>query len=147
MACNADNRTVGTTFSVIRGDSRNDDIIAASCLSPVLPLVAVYIAPTASNGAGTVRTKVFEDAYDGTVHRPIKLKLPNVATIHSGDCCAPRSLESLYSNVYDQDPTAYVAPGPTVWSGSSNGSINQGWFSLNSTFHSVAMNVLFCSGL
>ncbi|KAK0488927.1 glycoside hydrolase family 61 protein [Armillaria novae-zelandiae] len=173
MACNVNNIAVGTTLSVTGGDkftfewyhdSRDDDIIAASHLGPI----AVYIAPTTSNGAGTVWTKVFEDVYNGTwattrlisAHGqhtvvipdvpagdyllrgkvppfPCKAKAPPNTTIHSGNCCTSRSvlvvLAGTYTdstpgilwNVYDQDPTEYVAPGPDVWSGSLGGSISQ----------------------
>lgn len=60
--------------------SRNDDIIASSHHGPgrqecsyiytvrglTVFLVAVYIAPTSSNGAGAVWTKIFEDTYSGS---------------------------------------------------------------------------------
>jgi cellulase len=42
-------------------DNRNDDIIDGSHKGPAL----VYIAPTSSNGAGAVWTKIFEEVYPG----------------------------------------------------------------------------------
>ncbi|KAG5638421.1 hypothetical protein H0H81_012752 [Sphagnurus paluster] len=71
MACNVNNRGVGTTLSVKAGDkvtfewyhnTRNDDIIDGSHKGPV----QVYMAPTSSNGNGNVWTKIFSDAYSGS---------------------------------------------------------------------------------
>ncbi|KAF8159610.1 glycoside hydrolase family 61 protein [Crassisporium funariophilum] len=71
MACNVDNRVVPSTIQVKAGDkvtfewyhdTRGDDIIASSHKGPVL----VYIAPTSSNGVGSVWTKLWDDGYTGT---------------------------------------------------------------------------------
>ncbi|KAK0238849.1 glycoside hydrolase family 61 protein [Armillaria nabsnona] len=188
MACNVNNSPVGTTLSVVGGDrftfewyhnSRDDDIIAASHLGPI----AVYIAPTTSNGAGTVWTKIFEDVYNGTwattrlisAHGQHTVVIPEVPAgdyLLRAEIAALHEAYSLYSqvpskgtqfyiscaqirvtsesasgselsantafpgtytdstpgilwNVYDQDPTEYVAPGPDVWSGAPGGSISQ----------------------
>ena len=64
--------------------SASDDIIAASHLGPLL----VYMAPAASNGAGNVWTKLYENGYENgkwAVDRLIASKgqhwitVPNVA--------------------------------------------------------------------
>ncbi|KAF9531732.1 glycoside hydrolase family 61 protein [Crepidotus variabilis] len=71
MACNVNNSPVSQTVNVKAGDTvtfewfhdyRNDDIIASSHKGPVL----VYIAPTSSNGAGPVWTKLYHAGNDGT---------------------------------------------------------------------------------
>ncbi|KDR78751.1 hypothetical protein GALMADRAFT_224003 [Galerina marginata CBS 339.88] len=68
IACNVNNRVVSRTISVKAGDkvsfewyhdNRGDDIIASSHKGPVL----VYIAPTSSNGAGSVWTKLWHDGF------------------------------------------------------------------------------------
>ncbi|KJA28143.1 lytic polysaccharide monooxygenase [Hypholoma sublateritium FD-334 SS-4] len=64
VTCNVNNQAVPSTISVKAGDkitfewfhnTRGDDIIASSHEGPIL----VYIAPTASNGAGSIWTKLF----------------------------------------------------------------------------------------
>ncbi|KAJ1304061.1 hypothetical protein OPQ81_008468 [Rhizoctonia solani] len=69
VACNVNNVAVPKTLEVSSGDvitfewshnTRNDDIIDASHKGPVM----VYVAPTASNGAGAVWTKLYQSAYD-----------------------------------------------------------------------------------
>ncbi|KAF9531733.1 glycosyl hydrolase family 61-domain-containing protein [Crepidotus variabilis] len=71
MSCNVNNQAVPKVVSVRAGDTvtfewfhdyRNDDIIATSHKGPVL----VYIAPTSSNGAGSVWTKLFHAGNDGS---------------------------------------------------------------------------------
>ncbi|KAH7325252.1 glycosyl hydrolase family 61-domain-containing protein [Rhizoctonia solani] len=69
VACNVNNVAVPKTLDVSAGDvitfewshnTRNDDIIDASHKGPVL----VYVAPTSSNGAGAVWSKIFQSVYD-----------------------------------------------------------------------------------
>ncbi|KAK0112856.1 hypothetical protein ONS95_014580 [Cadophora gregata] len=73
MTCNVANKKAAKTVAVAAGDKLTlewhhdtntaaDDIIAASHVGPVM----VYIAPTASNGAGDVWVKLAEDGYDGS---------------------------------------------------------------------------------
>ncbi|KAJ3517764.1 hypothetical protein NLJ89_g313 [Agrocybe chaxingu] len=72
FSCNVNNRAVSRTISVKAGDTvtfewfhdfRNDDIIASSHKGPI----SVYIAPTSSNGAGSVWTRLFAEGYkDGS---------------------------------------------------------------------------------
>jgi len=71
MACNVNNVSVPKTVSVKSGDkltfewfhdARGDEIIASSHHGPI----QVYIAPTSSNGAGAVWTKIFSDGYNGS---------------------------------------------------------------------------------
>ncbi|CAE6482654.1 unnamed protein product [Rhizoctonia solani] len=68
VACNVNNVAVPKTLEVSGGDvitfewshnTRNDDIIDASHKGPVL----VYVAPTSSNGAGAVWTKLYQSVY------------------------------------------------------------------------------------
>lgn len=68
VACNVNNVAVPKTLEVSGGDvitfewshdNRNDDIIDASHKGPAL----VYVAPTSSNGAGAVWTKIFQANY------------------------------------------------------------------------------------
>ncbi|KAG8922320.1 hypothetical protein FRC02_011946 [Tulasnella sp. 418] len=70
MACNVNNRNVPTTVSVKGGDritfewyhdSRGDDILATSHKGPAV----VYIAPTSSNGGGSVWVKLAQENYNG----------------------------------------------------------------------------------
>ncbi|KAF9480514.1 glycoside hydrolase family 61 protein [Pholiota conissans] len=68
VACNVNNVAVPQTIQVKAGDkvtfewfhdTRGDDIIASSHKGPIV----VYIAPTSSNGAGSVWTKIFHAGY------------------------------------------------------------------------------------
>ncbi|CAE6444190.1 unnamed protein product [Rhizoctonia solani] len=70
VSCNVNNVAVPKTLEVAAGDqitfewshdNRNDDIIDGSHKGPAL----VYVAPTSSNGAGAVWTKIFEEVYPG----------------------------------------------------------------------------------
>ncbi|CAE6444205.1 unnamed protein product [Rhizoctonia solani] len=68
IICNVNNSPVSKTLEVQKGDqitfewshdNRNDDIIDPSHKGPAL----VYVAPTASNGAGNVWVKLFQEVY------------------------------------------------------------------------------------
>ncbi|KAF8889380.1 glycoside hydrolase family 61 protein [Infundibulicybe gibba] len=116
MACNVNNRVVPKAVPVIPGDqltfewyhdTRDDDIIASSHHGPV----AVYIAPTASNGTGAVWTKIFEDTYDSanatwgvdrliTAHGQHSVIVPNIAAgdyLFRAEIVALHEADSLYS--------------------------------------------------
>ncbi|PVH83652.1 carbohydrate-binding module family 1 protein [Cadophora sp. DSE1049] len=73
MTCNVANVAADKTIAVAAGDkltlewhhddnTAGDNIIDSSHVGPVM----VYIAPTASNGAGDVWVKLAEDGYDGS---------------------------------------------------------------------------------
>ncbi|TCD63847.1 hypothetical protein EIP91_004889 [Steccherinum ochraceum] len=127
MACNVDNRVVPKTVSVNTGDEFtfewyhntrvriksswcSYDIIASSHHGPI----AVYIAPTASNGTGEVWVKIFEDAYDNstatwavdrliTAHGQHSVIIPEVA---SGDYLLRAEIAALHEAdaLYSQNP-------------------------------------------
>lgn len=72
IICNVANTAAPSSVSVAPGDkvtfewyhdTRGDDIIASSHLGPI----TVYIAPTSSNGAGAVWTKLAESGLSGGV--------------------------------------------------------------------------------
>ncbi|KAI0798202.1 glycoside hydrolase family 61 protein [Abortiporus biennis] len=116
MACNVNNVPVPKTITVKPGDeftfewyhnTRDDDIIASSHHGPI----AVYIAPTSSDGAGPVWVKLFEDTYNTswavdrliTAHGQHSIIVPNVT---SGDYLLRAEIEALHEAdvAYDINP-------------------------------------------
>ncbi|CAE6483808.1 unnamed protein product [Rhizoctonia solani] len=177
VACNVNNVAVSKTLEVAAGDvitfewshdARNDDIIDSSHKGPVM----VYVAPTSSNGAGAVWTKLFQSVYDsqwatdtliankGHVSITVPdleageyLFRPEIVALHESDTaynvnsargvqlymeCIQFKVTSsgsvaltdgidfktaytysdkgLVYNLYNEDPTTYVAPGGAVFS-------------------------------
>ncbi|KAF7424142.1 hypothetical protein PC9H_009445 [Pleurotus ostreatus] len=117
MACNVNNRVVPNTVSVQQGDlvtfewyhdTRDDDIIASSHKGPV----QVYIAPTSSNGAGPVWTKLFSDSYENGLWAVDKLILAHgqhsvtIPDIPAGDYLLRAEIAALHeANVaYTSNP-------------------------------------------
>ncbi|KAG9224602.1 hypothetical protein CCMSSC00406_0002247 [Pleurotus cornucopiae] len=117
MACNVNNRVVPNTVPVHQGDlvtfewyhdTRDDDIIASSHKGPV----QVYIAPTSSNGAGPVWTKLFSDSYENGLWAVDKLILAHgqhsvtIPDIPAGDYLLRAEIAALHeANVaYTSNP-------------------------------------------